>query len=114
MGIFEELENLNVSEECFESILDLIEGILTPKDKELKSPRDVYNETQEKPPVVYHKFSNGQTAAQGQLFKTNDTGKTVKGPEVRQRKLINKPSTGNKGVPQVEGQLHLFNGEENK
>jgi hypothetical protein len=31
MDIFENLENLNVSEECFEEIMDMVEGIVTEK-----------------------------------------------------------------------------------
>ena len=80
MNIFESLENLNVSEECFEDIITLVEGILTPKNNELKSPRDIYNETQ--PPTVTHKFSNGEEVKQGQLFPTEHTGQVVNAKDV--------------------------------
>ena len=109
MNIIESLTSLNVSEECFEDIITLIEGILTPKNNELKSPRDIYNENQ---PFVIHKFSNGREVKQGQLLPTEQTGQVVSAKDVGaeyikpKRKVIRKPKQI-KPV-EVEGQQKLF------
>lgn len=109
MNIFESLENLNVSEECFEDIITLVEGILTPKNSELKSPRDIYNETQ---PTVTHKFSNGEEVKQGQLFPTEHTGQVVSAKDVgaeyiKPKRQVNEKPRQTKPV-EVEGQQKLF------
>lgn len=43
MNIFESLENLQVSEECFEDIVGLVEGILDPVVKKARSYQEVRN-----------------------------------------------------------------------
>jgi hypothetical protein len=40
MNIFESLENLNVSEECFDDIMDIVEGILGAIDKSNHSSKE--------------------------------------------------------------------------
>jgi hypothetical protein len=110
MKIFESLENLNVSEKCFNDIISLVEDILTPKNNELKSPRDIYNETQ--PPTVTHRFSNGEEVEQGQLFPTEHTGQVVNAKDVGAEYV--KPKRQIKRKPkqikpiEVEGQQKLF------
>ena len=97
MGIFESLENLNVSEECFEDILSKVQHIL-----------------EDNPPMVRHEFSNGQVADQVQIFPTEHTGKTVKakdvGAEYTKAKRTRKSPVRkkNKSIEEVPGQLKLF------
>lgn len=109
MNIFESLENLNISEECFEDIIALVEDILTPKNNELKSPRDIYNENQ---PFVIHKFSNGQEVKQEQLLPTEQTGQVVNAKDVgaeytRPKRQVTRKPKQTKPV-EVEGQQKLF------
>ena len=97
MNIFESLENLNVSEECFNNIIDRIQRIL-----------------EDNPPVVYHKFSDGQIVAQNQMFPTEHTGKIVNakdaGAEYVKPKKVRKSSIRkkSKSTEEVPGQLKLF------
>jgi hypothetical protein len=42
MDIFESLENLNVSEECFEDIVGIVEDLLGVTQKNLKNARSKY------------------------------------------------------------------------
>ena len=38
MDIFESLENLNVSEECFDDIMDIVRGIIREEEENKESP----------------------------------------------------------------------------
>ena len=40
MNIFESLENLNVSEECFDDIMDIVEDLIETTQKNLKNAKD--------------------------------------------------------------------------
>ena len=44
MDIFESLENLNVSEGCFNDIIELVEGLLTPVKRALQPVANQFDE----------------------------------------------------------------------
>ena len=53
MDIFESLENLNVSEECYIDILNMVESIISETKKESKEKRDKWMADQmSKEPVL--------------------------------------------------------------
>lgn len=103
MSIFESLENLNVSEECFEDIVRLVKEMISLREEE------------EEHPYVIHKFSDGTEVKQGQMFSTDQTGKVVDARKVGaeyvrpKRRRTSAPKNQAPKKPQAgEGQLKLF------
>ena len=59
MDIFESLENLNVSEECFNDIMDMVESIISETKKESKEKRDKWMADQMSKEPVFSERSGG-------------------------------------------------------
>lgn len=59
MNIFESLENLNVSEACFNDILNIVEEIISETKKESKEKRDKWMADQMSKEPVFSERSGG-------------------------------------------------------
>jgi hypothetical protein len=81
MDIFESLENLNVSEECYIDILNMVESIISETKKESKEKRDKWMADQMSKEPVFSERSGGwvkRTAKQLLAGKKTDFENTSK------------------------------------
>ena len=81
MDIFESLENLNVSEECYIDILNMVESIISETKKESKEKRDKWMADQMSKEPVFSERSGGwveKTAKQLLAGKKTDFENTSK------------------------------------
>ena len=81
MNIFENLENLNVSEECYIDILNMVESIISETKKESKEKRDKWMADQMSKEPVFSERSGGwvkKTAKQLLAGKKTDFENTSK------------------------------------
>ena len=75
MGIFESLENLNVSEECFDDIMDIVEAQLSEAEDNYEAAQDRHDRNKwkiyDKTSCVYYDCKGGKRGAQKEAKRLN-------------------------------------------